>query len=461
MFVFYADPLQNPARLAPIHCYLPDFILGNWALVESKDVPSVEDIKSNMPQWPFGATVRNEIYRTFNRIVDAFIDTRKQPAFTEGEFATLFNTEGRLIDQQQLRLRIFSGGVEGRARKEVWPHLLGIYPSDLSAVERGRFLLMRNQVYHHLKQNWLEKSPKSVNDLIHMIQKDVLRTDRNVEFFSVPEDHPNLVSLFNILTIYSLNNPDTSYCQGMSDIASPILHVLDDEMLSYWGFCALMHRMRHNFQRQGFSMKVNFHLLLVLLKRVDPEVSSHLEDIGAENLFFCYRMLLLDLKREFPFEEALGVLECVWSSIPPDKTDPESITSFYHKLYQLYYPPGTATNGTWEGIYTKRNNKDTKSNIVSSLPHPWLVNSGSPMTLLLCLAILMINREQILKQPDYSCLGIFFDKMVRKHDSSKVLSKARALFIEYIKAFLDGQTVDSDVATDPVCPFANSDKAHC
>ena len=435
-------------------------LIDNWALVEAKDVPTVEDIKSNIPQLPFGATVRNEIFKTFNKIVDVFFDSRKQPPLTDGEFTGMFDTMGRLTSQEQLRIRVFCGGIDTKIRKDVWTHLLGIFPCDLTSVERSRFLLMRNQVYHHLKQNWLEKKPDSVHSLIHMIQKDVSRTDRNVEFFSVPEDHPNIVSLFNILTIYALNNPDTMYCQGMSDLASPILHVLDDEMMSYWCFSALMQRVKGNFERQGLAMNLNFHYLSLLLKRVDSELFCHLEEIGADNLFFCYRMLLLDLKREFPFEEALGVVECIWSSVPPDRTDSELIASFYHKLYQAYNPSPVASNATWEGIYLKRTSKEGKDDNKMPLPHPWLVNSGSPMTLLICVSILLINKEQILKQPDYSCLGMYLDKLVRKHDSIKVLSKARGLFIEYVKAFLDGQTVDTKESLSPICSVSKSD-AHC
>ena len=436
------------------------FFLDNWALIESKDVPAVEDIKSGIPQLPFGATVRNEIFKTFTKLVDVFFDSKKQPPLSDSEFTGMFDSAGRLTCQRQLRMRIFCGGVDPKIRKDVWKHLLGIFPSDLTSVERNRFILMRNQVYHHLKQNWLEKKPDSVHSLIHMIQKDVSRTDRNVEFFSVPEDHPNIVSLFNILTIYALNNPDTLYCQGMSDLASPILHVLEDEMTSYWCFSSLMQRVKANFERKGLAMNFNFHYLSLLLKRVDPELFSHLEEIGADNLFFCYRMLLLDLKREFPFDEALGVIECIWSSVPPDRTDVESITGFYHSLYQVYYPSSVASNTTWEGIYLTRNTKENKDETKSPLPHPWIVNSGSPMTLLICLAILLINKEQLLKQPDYSCLGMYLDRLVRKHDSAKVLSRARGLFIEYIKAFLDGQTVDTEAQLSPICTVSKSD-AHC
>jgi hypothetical protein len=33
-------------------------------------------------------------------------------------------------------------------------------------------------------------------------------------------------------------------------------------------------------------------------------------------LLFCYRWLLLEMKREFVFDEALRMLEVTWSSLP-------------------------------------------------------------------------------------------------------------------------------------------------
>jgi hypothetical protein len=36
----------------------------------------------------------------------------------------------------------------------------------------------------------------------------------------------------------------------------------------------------------------------------------------AIDLLFCYRWLLLEMKREFVFDEALRMLEVTWSSLP-------------------------------------------------------------------------------------------------------------------------------------------------
>lgn len=38
--------------------------------------------------------------------------------------------------------------------------------------------------------------------------------------------------------------------------------------------------------------------------------------MGADDLLFCYRWLLLELKREFAFEDALKMMEVMWASLP-------------------------------------------------------------------------------------------------------------------------------------------------
>ena len=186
-------------------------------------------------------------------------------------------------------------------------------------------------------------------------------------------------------------------------------------------------------------MKRNFQHLSLLLRRTDKTLHSHLQDIEAENFYFFYRMLLLDLKREFPFCDTLRVMEAIWSSIPPHLDDEESTVSFYYRLLQSFTSSGSGRSSPQpEGLYL--NNSSDKDK-VDPLPHPFFINNGCPFTLFLCLSILLNHREQILQQPDYNCVGMYFDKLARKHDANRVLARARSLFTEYIKAYLEGQTV--------------------
>lgn len=129
----------------------------------------------------------------------------------------------------------------------------------------------------------------------------------------------------------------------MSDIASPILAVMDNEAHAFICFCGIMKRLEGNFRPDGQLMSVKFQHLKLLLQYSDPEFYSYLVSRGADDLFFCYRWLLLELKREFAFDDALRMLEVTWSSLPPDPPETE---------VELLGPPSesaeTAENGEKE-----------------------------------------------------------------------------------------------------------------
>lgn len=79
----------------------------------------------------------------------------------------------------------------------------------------------------------------------HRIEKDVVRTDRTHPLFET-DNSPYLIRLNDILMSYSFFNFDLGYCQGMSDLLSPILSVIQDEVECYATFEALMEVMVTN-----------------------------------------------------------------------------------------------------------------------------------------------------------------------------------------------------------------------
>lgn len=103
----------------------------------------------------------------------------------------------------------------------------------------------------------------------------------------------------------------------MSDLASPLLYATRDEATAYILFCALMSRVKENFNSSGASMSRKFSHLVSLLQYYDPEFYCYLKLNNAHELLFCYRWILLELKREFALDDALQALEVLWSSIPP------------------------------------------------------------------------------------------------------------------------------------------------
>lgn len=115
---------------------------------------------------------------------------------------------------------------------------------------------------------------------------------------------------------YALNHPTVSYCQGMSDLASPLLVTMGDEAHAYICLCALMTRLYPNFLLDGDAMTLKFTHLTESLQVYDPDFYNYLKSQQADDLLFCYRWLLLEMKREFAFDDALRMLEVLWASLP-------------------------------------------------------------------------------------------------------------------------------------------------
>ncbi|GFR32887.1 TBC1 domain family member 25 [Trichonephila clavata] len=103
--------------------------------------------------------------------------------------------------------------------------------------------------------------PEVLSSIMTMVRKDARRTDRAVKFYDGPDDNSNIRALFNILTTYAVNHQNVSYCQGMSDLLSPILYVMKKESEAYVCFCGLMQRMQANFKPESRIIKTGFRHL--------------------------------------------------------------------------------------------------------------------------------------------------------------------------------------------------------
>ncbi|XP_076859801.1 TBC1 domain family member 25 isoform X2 [Brachyhypopomus gauderio] len=247
-----------------------------------------------------------------------------KPPLSDAEFHNYLNSQGQLTRPEDLRLRIYHGGVEPSLRKVVWRYLLNVYPDGLTGQERMDYMKRKTREYDQLKREWSSRASSEDLEFIRgNVLKDVLRTDRAHPYYAGSEDSPHLTALTDLLTTFAITHPQVSYCQGMSDIASPILAVMDNEAHAFICFCGIMKRLEGNFRPDGQLMSVKFQHLKLLLQYSDPEFYAYLVSKGADDLFFCYRWLLLELKREFAFEDALRMLEVTWSSLPPDPPETE------------------------------------------------------------------------------------------------------------------------------------------
>ncbi|XP_020250610.1 TBC1 domain family member 15-like isoform X2 [Asparagus officinalis] len=178
-------------------------------------------------------------------------------------------------------------GVHPTVKGEVWEFLLGCYDPDSTFDARTQLRQQRRSEYNALKSKCMEmeqtvgsgrlvttpvitEDGQSAEDLssvspkynmqsnqckkdevimdkeviqwkltLHQIGLDVVRTDRALVYY---ESQENQARLWDILAVYSWVDKDIGYCQGMSDLCSPISILVENEADAFWCFERLMRR---------------------------------------------------------------------------------------------------------------------------------------------------------------------------------------------------------------------------
>ncbi|KAJ9163073.1 hypothetical protein P3X46_022786 [Hevea brasiliensis] len=242
----------------------------------------------------------------------------RQPPLGSKEWASFLDSEGRVMDSKALRKRIFYGGVEHALRREVWALLLGYHTYDSTYAERECLRYNKKLEYETIKRQWQSISPEQAKRFTKfrerkgLIDKDVVRTDRSLSFYD-GDDNPNVNVLGDILLTYSFYNFDLGYCQGMSDLLSPIFFVMEDESESFWCFVALMERLGPNFNRDQSGMHSQLFALSKLVELLDSPLHNYFKQNDCLNYFFCFRWILIQFKREFEYEKTMRLWEVLWT----------------------------------------------------------------------------------------------------------------------------------------------------
>eukprot|EP00268_Persea_americana_P045127 TRINITY_DN4587_c0_g2_i6.p1 TRINITY_DN4587_c0_g2~~TRINITY_DN4587_c0_g2_i6.p1 ORF type:complete len:323 (-),score=70.66 TRINITY_DN4587_c0_g2_i6:810-1778(-) len=148
--------------------------------------------------------------------------------------------------------------------------------------------------------------------ILHQIGLDVVRTDRALVFY---ENKENDAKLWDILSVYAWVDKDIGYCQGMNDLCSPMIVLLENEADAFWCFDHLMRRMRENFRCTASSIGVQSQLttLSSIIKVVDPKLHQHLENLDGGEYLFAFRMLMVLFRREFSFVDSMYLWELMWA----------------------------------------------------------------------------------------------------------------------------------------------------
>ncbi|WOL07635.1 TBC1 domain family member 15-like [Canna indica] len=286
-----------------------------------------------------------------------------------------FSPDGHL-DIASVLSRIQRGGVHPSIRGEVWEFILGCFDPKSTFEEREQLRQLRRVQYArwkdvckeldtHVGSGIIVTAPlvtedgKPIQDplvlmeaspgptpsraqtdadicmdkqvinwklTLHQIGLDVLRTDRSLVFYEKKE---NLSKLWDILAVYAWIDKDVGYCQGMSDLCSPMIILLEDEADAFWCFERLMRKLRGNFRCTERSVGVESQLqnLASITQVLDPKLHQHLETLGGGDYLFAVRMFMVLFRRELSFGDSLYLWEMMWA------------LEFHPDMFALYEEP--------------------------------------------------------------------------------------------------------------------------
>mmetsp|Transcript_36359 Transcript_36359/g.145318 ORF Transcript_36359/g.145318 Transcript_36359/m.145318 type:complete len:564 (-) Transcript_36359:819-2510(-) len=259
------------------------------------------------------------------------LSSRKRGVSVSKETWLLFSKGEARLNSLCLRHAIFLGGLEPEARPLVWPYIAGVYDWTDVAQGPGEENEANLEIeYNSLKDSW-EQKRRELDDRSMMeedenradeftqlkldrsrILKDVPRTDREVSIYA-DDASPALEALRNILTTYAAYDRKTGYCQGMSDILAPIVFVYghEKEALSFWTFATLMKKLERNFRVDQSGIHAQLEELRLLTEQSDPELAEYFRSHDP-NYYSCFRWILVQLKRELPFQDVLRLWEVLW-----------------------------------------------------------------------------------------------------------------------------------------------------
>eukprot|EP01127_Copromyxa_protea_P008913 TRINITY_DN2058_c0_g1_i1.p1 TRINITY_DN2058_c0_g1~~TRINITY_DN2058_c0_g1_i1.p1 ORF type:complete len:439 (+),score=94.77 TRINITY_DN2058_c0_g1_i1:122-1318(+) len=211
-------------------------------------------------------------------------------------------------------------------------------------------------VDHPLSQNkgseWNEYFKDS--DMIYEIEKDVSRTFPHLHFF---QQQSSVVSpsnlklnklhgktrlttaemplttnihyqaLRSILFMWAKLNPGIAYVQGMNEIIAPIYYnfATDNDLKwqehaeadAFFCFTNLMSEIMNNFCKTLDSSQVGIkgkiEELNFLLKKKDPQLWLHFENLQLNPQFYSFRWLTLLLSQEFELPDTMRLWDCLFS----------------------------------------------------------------------------------------------------------------------------------------------------
>lgn len=388
----------------------------------------------------------------------ADLSVARSPAISDIDFKQMLDSDGRLLDEHHFRQSVFKGGIQTSIRKDVWKFLFGYFGCHTTIREREVLTLEQNARYNSLKHRWknelqryMEHCPDScdfsetlsspndsstadrsitvkhteqsflslqaevyagrqpfnvgkVAENVRSINKDVPRTIRSHPYYK-GDGNIHLHMLRNILVTFAAYHDDVGYAQGMNDIASRFLVVMDSEPEAYWCFSNFVEKIQVEFLEEGMAKKLD--LLRCLLGEIDEDLFTYLNECQVQDLAFCHRWLLVCFLREFEFEEGLRMFEM--------------LSSHYLEMNSLEAQKARE--------YSRQKNSEFEGRSLAVFEVP--EDSQLTFILFVCVAVLMENRAELFACSDAVSVFQCVSSMTKKMTVDQIMAKAESLFYAY------------------------------
>ncbi|KAI4338988.1 hypothetical protein MLD38_023981 [Melastoma candidum] len=338
---------------------------------------------------------------------------------SQRKWESCFSSDGRL-DVARIIKRVQRGGIHPSIRGPAWEFILGCFDPNSTTKERNQIRQERRDQYYIWKARCQKMAPvigsgkivttPLVSDdgtsasggnnrpnsmerkkddkskelkwkySLHQIGLDVLRTDRALSFY---ESESNQAKLSDVLAVYSWVDSDIGYVQGMNDICSPMVMILEDEGDAFWCFYHAMRKLRENFRSSDTSLGVQSQLttLSTIIQTVDPELHQHLEDVAGGQYLFAIRMLMVLFRREFSFMDSLYLWELIWGM------------EYNPNLYSIYNDSREASASDHDQKHLKQCGKFERKIVKTGL-----VEEQSALAVFLLASILETKKKKLLNE---------------------------------------------------------------
>ena len=213
-------------------------------------------------------------------------------------------------------------------RPLIWRALIGFYPlkelsnwEKISTKTKSKYKAIVHK-YNYYPDNIKDDKDKKT---LEQIDKDLPRTRFDVPFFASKnannDKENNSAVLRRMLFFYAKQNEDVGYVQGMNEIIAIIFYLFskDDnpfmkeytESDSYFTFVKLMSQIKEIFQLDDINYSELFITLQIkeikkILKKIEPELFRHFEDVSLEIDNFVMRWILVLFAQEFSIDVAIN-----------------------------------------------------------------------------------------------------------------------------------------------------------